>query len=152
MTNDINAIYFDLDGTIAGFYDVPSWLADLEAEHTKPYREAKPLVDMRKLGKMLHMAQNAGLLVGIISCTSKNGTNEFNQRIADAKLKWLKKHIGSVDFDEIHIIGYYMEKYSVADCSHAILFDDEQRHRDAWTGIAYDEKHIFDVLNSIIGE
>ena len=43
------AIYFDMDGTIADLYGVPNWLDCLIAEKTKPYREAKPLVDMRNL-------------------------------------------------------------------------------------------------------
>ena len=51
------AIYFDMDGTIADLYGVNGWLDSLIAEQTKPYREAKPLVDMRQLGKLLNKLQ-----------------------------------------------------------------------------------------------
>ena len=30
-------IYFDMDGTIADFYGVDGWLADLEAHNVRPY-------------------------------------------------------------------------------------------------------------------
>lgn len=146
----MNKIYFDMDGTIAGFYDVPNWLDSLCHEQTKPYRVAKPLVDMRELGKLLNKLKQAGYEIGIISCTSKCGSDDYNQKVAKAKRDWLNRHIGAVKFDEIHIIDYYTPKYSVNDCKDAILFDDEQRHREVWTGKAFDEKHILEILNDIL--
>lgn len=150
MKVPVKKVYFDMDGTLNLFYDVPNWLDSLKAEQTRPYREAKSALDMRELGKVLNELQHMGYTIGVISCTSKNGSDEYNQRVAKAKKDWLNKHIGAVHFDEIHIIDYYMPKFSIGDCSDAILFDDEERHRKAWTGKAYDEKNIIEVLNSLL--
>ena len=56
----MKAVYFDMDGTIADLYGVEGWLDSLIAEQTKPYREAKNLVDMRKLSYELNRLQRAG--------------------------------------------------------------------------------------------
>ena len=42
-------INFDMDGTIANLYGVEGWLDDLENFRTRPYEQAKPLVNMRIL-------------------------------------------------------------------------------------------------------
>ena len=49
------AIYFDMDGTIANLYGVENWLDYLINEQTKPYREAKPLVEMELLVDLLEI-------------------------------------------------------------------------------------------------
>ena len=46
------AIYFDMDGTIANFYGVDGWLDDLINERTRPYAQARPLVNMNALALM----------------------------------------------------------------------------------------------------
>ena len=143
------AIYFDMDGTIAGLYQVDDWLDSLIAEQTKPYREAKPLVDMRKLARLLNTRQAQGWKIGVISWTAKCGSNEYAERVAEAKEKWLKKHLGSVHFDEIKIAKYGTPKQFLADHAFGILFDDEQPNRDAWTGEAYDVHNILEVLTAI---
>lgn len=141
------AIYFDMDGTIADLYGVDGWLDYLCAEKTKPYREAKPLVDMRKLGKLLNTLQEQGWKIGIISWLSKSGSDAYNERVAQTKEKWLEKHLGSVTFDEIKIAKHGMPKQFLADHAFGILFDDEQRNRDNWLGEAYDVHNILEVLS-----
>lgn len=37
-------ICFNLDGTIANFYNVPFWLDAIKHEETYPYRHAQPLI------------------------------------------------------------------------------------------------------------
>lgn len=143
------AIYFDMDGTIAGLYQVDGWLDSLIAEQTKPYREAKPLVNMRQLAKLLNTLQAQGWKIGVISWLSKSGSDEYNERVAKTKEKWLAKHLGSVDFDEIKIAKYGTPKQFLADYPFGILFDDEQPNRDAWAGEAYDVHNILEVLTAI---
>ena len=60
-------IWFDMDGTIANLYAVENWLEYLQDEDTKPYAEAKPLVNMARLAKALHKVQRNGYKIGIIS-------------------------------------------------------------------------------------
>lgn len=146
------AIYFDMDGTIANLYGVANWLDSLVAEHTKPYREAKPLLNMRQLARELKRLQSLGYVVGIISWLSKNGTTEYNKRVTNAKIKWLEKHLGSVAWDEIHIVEYGTPKYKLTSRSNAILFDDEIGNREAWNehkNTAYDVTDILTVLRGL---
>lgn len=144
------AIYFDMDGTLCDFYNVEGWLDYLYAEQTKPYRVAKPLVDMRKLGKVLNQLQAQGWKIGIISWLSRGGSDEYGERVAKTKEAWLAKHLGSVDFDEVKIAKYGTPKQFLADHAFGILFDDEQPNRDNWVGEAYDVHNILAVLGTLI--
>ena len=143
------AIYFDMDGTIADLYGVDGWLDDLCAGYTRPYREARPLVNMRKLGKLLNELQAQGWHIGVISWLSKSGSDEYGDRVAKTKEVWLSKHLGSVHFDEIKIAKYGTPKQFLADHPFGILFDDEQPNRDNWVGEAYDVHNIIEVLTAI---
>ena len=143
------AIYFDMDGTIADLYGVDGWLDSLIAEQTKPYREAKPLVDMRKLGKVLNALQHDGWHIGVISWLAKGGSDEYGDRVAKTKVEWLQRHLGAVRFDEIKIAKYGTPKEFLADHAFGILFDDEQRNREHWVGTAYDVHNIIAVLTAL---
>lgn len=138
-------IYFDMDGTIADFYGVDGWLAHLEAEETTPYEIAKPLIRFSTLARILHRLQKAGYQIGIISWCSRGGSPDFNDRIAAVKRKWLTKHLPSVEFDIIHIVPYGTPK-NIFNAGNDILFDDEEPNRRAWTGNAYRQDEIFNIL------
>lgn len=136
---------FDMDGTIVDFYSVNGWLQYLKNENTKPYEDAKPLVNMNLLACYLNRLQKQGHKIAIISWTSKCGSDEFNARIAEVKFKWLAKHLRSVQFDKISVIPYGTPKSLYGD---GILFDDEERNRNEWNGNAYNEHQIFKVLKA----
>lgn len=144
------AIYFDMDGTIAGLYQVEGWLNNLINEQTKPYREAKSLVDMRKLGKVLNTLQAEGYHIGIVSWLSKNGSEEYNERVTTTKINWLKTHLGAVEFDEIKIVKYGTPKQEVVNFPEGILFDDEEPNRNNWKGTAFDVDNILEILANLI--
>lgn len=139
-------IYFDMDGTIADLYGVAGWLEDLRASNTRPYEEAKPLVDMDRLADNLNRLQADGYEIGIISWLSKSGTEEYNQAVALAKLVWLGKHLKTVTFDEIHIVAHGTPKETLG---RGILFDDEAPNRKNWGDGAYEPKNIFQVLKNL---
>lgn len=141
------AIWFDMDGTIADLYSVEGWLAYLQAEDTTPYEQAKVMHNMAQLAKLLHSAQRKGYTIGIISWTSKNGTQKYNKAVEQAKREWLNKHLHSVKWDAIHVVEYGTNKHSV--CGDGILFDDEQRNRDEWQGMAFTPEHIVEILKSL---
>ena len=144
------AIYFDMDGTIADLYGCENWLADLIDGYTRPYREAKSMVNMRKLGRVLNALKENGFEVGIISWLSKSGTDEYNARVTKAKTDWLARHLGAVEFDEIHIVKYGTPKQTVVNNPFGILFDDEKPNRDNWTGNAYDVQNILEILSALL--
>jgi hypothetical protein len=147
----MKAIYFDMDGTIANLYGVENWLSYLINEQTKPYREAKPLINMRELGRELNRVQNIGYQIGVVSWLSKGGSEEYNRKVTATKKTWLKKHLGSVEWDEIHIVEYGTPKSTVVRHSRGILFDDEKGNRLEWNreGMAFDVKNILEVLRNL---
>lgn len=139
-------IYFDMDGTIANLYKVEGWLGYLINEDTTPYEVAQPMMNFSALARLLHKLQKNGYTIGIISWTAKNSTEEYNIRVARAKREWLKKHLPSVQFDEIHIVEYGTPKST---CGKGILFDDEEKNRLEWNGTAYNVSNILEVLKNL---
>lgn len=141
-------VYFDMDGTIADLYSVPNWLPLLRAYDPKPYAEAKPLVNLNSLARILNRLQRQGIRIGIISWLSKCSTPEYDAKVTTAKKKWLVKHLSSVVFDEIHIIPYGTPKEKFA-TANDILFDDEAKNRENWIGKAFDVDSIIEILKGM---
>ena len=142
------AIWFDMDGTIADLYGVPNWLEYLINSDPLPYKAAKPLVNMNTLARLLNRLQAKGYHIGIVSWLSKSGTESYNEAVTNAKLAWLNKHLHSVHWDEIVIVPYGTPKHKAVSIE-GILFDDEERNRTNWTGIAYDVENIIEILKGL---
>lgn len=142
-------IYFDMDGTIANLYGVENWLPQLQAANPAPYAEAAPLLKLQPLARHLNKLQAKGWKLGIISWLAKNSSEEYDKAVTEAKLNWLRKHLHSINWDEIHIVPYGTPKEKTVNNPQGILFDDEKRNRDNWQGIAHDEKNIINVLKAI---
>lgn len=146
MTNIDRIINLDMDGSIVDFYAVDNWLKDLENSNVRPYRIAKPLIDMGALSKVLNRLQNKGYIINIISWCSKSGTKEFNKATIKTKKDWLKRHLSNVKFDNIYIVPYGTPKYTL---SSGILFDDEEKNRKDWKGTAYNVDNILGILQNL---
>lgn len=140
-------IWFDMDGTIADLYGVEGWLDDIIARRTRPYDEARTLVNMSTLARLLHKVQANGHEIGIISWTAKNGSDLYNGQVALAKMLWLHRHLPSVKWDEIKIVPYGTNKRIATNGD--ILFDDEEPNRIAWGEGAYTPDQIISVLKEI---
>ena len=138
-------INFDMDGTIANLYGVENWLEYLIAEDTTPYEIAEPLLRLSALARKLNNLQRMGYELAIISWLSKSGSDEYNE----AKLRWLAKHLPSVHWDYINIVPYGTPKQNFCENALDILFDDEERNRNNWTGRAYDVQNIMEILREI---
>ena len=78
-------ICFDMDGTIADLYGIESWLDKLRAEDPTPYAEAKPLLRLNTLARMLNRLQRQGYNLAIISWLSKSGSDDYMEAIRQAK-------------------------------------------------------------------
>lgn len=139
-------IFFDMDGTIADLYGVKNWLDYLINADALPYEIAKPLVRLSALARVLNRLQRQGYKIGVISWLAKNSTADYDEKVTKAKKEWLKKHLASVMFDEIHIVKYGTPKQTFANTENDILFDDEERNRINWTGKAYDVTEILATL------
>lgn len=146
-------IWLDMDGTIADLYGVENWLDYLLNEDATPYTIAEPLVAMGALARWLRQVQRNGVEIGIISWGSKNSTDEYLTNVYWSKRYWLKKHLPSVQFDEIKIVPYGMDKATVCNCRGGdILVDDEEKNRFAWEkagGVAFHPVSIFTVLTTV---
>lgn len=141
-------IWLDMDGTIVNLYGVENWLEKLNAFDESPYAEAKPLVRMATLARLLNNRQRKGYKIGIISALSKGSTADYDNRVINAKKEWLAKHLASVKFDEIKFVPYTFRKND-ANNGNDILFDDEARHLEAWTGKAIPAKNILEGLKAL---
>ena len=139
-------INFDMDGTIADLYGVENWLDYLINENTFPYANAKPLVRLNLLARRLNTLQRNGYNIAVISWLSKSGTEEYNRAVTEVKMAWLKKHLPSVEWNEIHIVPYGTPKQNFCKTPLDVLFDDEERNRTNWTGKAYDVQNILEIL------
>lgn len=139
-------INFDMDGTIADLYGVEGWLDNIIARDTRPYAEARPLVKMQSLARVLNRLQRNGYTIRVISWLAKNSTAEYDKAVAETKIKWLAKHLPSVKWNEIKIVAYGTPKST---CGNGILFDDEEPNRREWKGQAYNVNNIIEILKNL---
>lgn len=141
-----------MDGTLANLYGVENWLSDLINSNPRPYIVAKPLLNMSALARVLNRLKKSGYMINVISWLSKNSTAEYDMAVTKAKRDWLKKHLKSVEFDNIYILPYGTPKQSI---SNGILFDDEKPNRKNWesrqtsNNVAYDVDKILDILKGL---
>lgn len=142
-------IFFDLDGTIADLYGVENWLQYLLASNPFPYENAKPLLNLQALARVLNRLQRKGFRIEVISWLSKNSTPEYDEAVTLAKLRWLRVHLASVSFDEINIVSYGVCKDTFRHTTADILFDDEEPNREAWNGVAFGVENIIETLRSL---
>lgn len=142
-------IWFDMDGTIADLYGVENWLDDLKAEIPRPYKVAKANINLSLLARYLNKLKANGYKIGIISWTSMQSSAEYAEAVAIEKIKWLTNHLPSVWFDDVNIVPYGTEKNIFNDGAD-LLFDDDVKVRENWTGKSYPPEQIFNVLHGLI--
>ena len=142
-------INFDMDGTIADLYANPNWLPMLRAFDPTPYATAKPLLRLNTLARKLNELQKQGYELAVISWLSKESNPTYDEAVTATKLAWLAEHLPSVHWNRITIIPYGTPKENYCRNPLDILFDDEERNRNNWTGRAYDVKNIMEILREI---
>lgn len=143
----LEAIYFDLDGTIAGLYDYPNWLDLLHNEDTTPYEQAAPLTDMRALNTLLENFITLGITIGVISWSAMGGSKEYNRATRKAKREWVTKYLPCVS--EFHVVKYGTPKHKVRKLNHSILVDDNAEVRAKWKGATIDASNPVNTLNEL---
>jgi hypothetical protein len=142
-------IWFDMDGTIANLYAVENWLYDLQAERVRPYAEAAPMLNFSLFARLLNRLQRNGWKIGIISWTSKCGSETYNIAVEMTKRAWLARHLPSVEWDEIKVVRYGTNKLTAT--GGGILFDDEEGNRNTWGQGAYEPQNIVEILKGLRG-
>ena len=149
MKNLNVTINFDMDGTIADLYGVPNWLEMLINHNETPYAIAEPLVRLNILARMLNRLQREGYRIAVLSWLSKSGNADYNEKVTNAKLEWLARHLPSVHWDSINIVEYGTPKENFCETPFDILFDDEEKNRENWNGIAFDVDNIMGILKTL---
>ena len=142
-------INFDMDGTIANLYGVENWLDYLIAKNSFPYENAQPLLRFSALARRLNTLQKKGYQIAVISWLSKDSDEDYDKAVTQAKIKWLAKHLPSVHWDRLIIVPYGTPKENYCNNPEDILFDDEQKNRVNWKGIAYNATNILEILKEI---
>lgn len=126
-------LVFDMDGTIADLYGVKNWCDMVNNNIVTPYEIAKPLYDMEELNSILEILKLQGYVIAVTSWLAKKGTEEYNLKVRQAKIEWLKSY--NFPFDELHIVKYGTTK---ANCTRnkadfQILIDDNEKVRSGWS-------------------
>ena len=143
-------IWFDMDGTLNRFYDVPDWLPKLRSSDPSPYAEAAVNLNMSLVARYLNKLQKLGYQIGIISWLAMNSTSEYDEAVDTIKREWLENHLHSVSFDFIHITEYGIPKQSFKNSDDDILFDDNEAIRNDWGNESYEPAEIISVLKSLL--
>ena len=146
----MKTIWFDMDGTLNKFYDVPNWLPKIRAFDASPYAEAAVMHNMSLLARYLNKLQRLGYRIGIISWLSRTSNMEYDKEVTSVKYEWLRTHLNSVTFDYIHITAYGVPKEFWMTTQEDILFDDNEQIRNDWRGVAYTPDKILSVLKDLI--
>ena len=149
MKNLNVTINFDLDGTLANLYGVEGWLPMLRAYDETPYAIAEPLLRLNILARMLNKLQREGYRLAVLSWLAKGSNADYDERVKNAKLEWLAKHLPSVEWDRITIVEYGTPKENFCETPFDILFDDEEKNRENWNGIAFDVDDIVGILKTL---
>ena len=143
---DNSTIYFDMDGTLFNLYGVEGWLDKIQNSEVQPFEVAQAMVDVDIFQKEILRLKEFGYKVGIISWLSLSGTDSYNTRIRQTKLARLNETFPLINWDEISIINYGVPKHCACAEPNGILFDDNVKIRESWSGIAFSEKCIIDIL------
>lgn len=139
-------INFDMDGTIADLYGVANWLEYLQNDDAYPYGQARPLINLQALARRLNNLRRKGYKINIITWLAKNSNKEYEEQVTKTKMKWLRKHLKSVQFDNVYILPYGTPKHTI---STGILFDDEEKNIKEWGKGGYYPEDIFKVLSTL---
>lgn len=144
----MDAIYFDMDGTIANLYGYDGWLEKLHNADTSPYEEAEPLINMEHFNAICAAFEALGITLGVISWAAKESEHDYKVRTKAAKKEWIKKHCPALA-NEFHVLGYGQPKHRAAKVKNAVLVDDNKEVRAKWKGYTIDATNPRDMFNEL---
>lgn len=147
-------IALDMDGTLAGLYDVPNWLESIRNEDVAPYEVAEPLCDVEALANVLKLARSEGHTVEIVSWNCRGDISpEYRRKVRKEKVNWLKRYGLLGEVDAVHVVKHGTPKSKVAS-GQGVLFDDETANREEWSssgrGVAFDAVNLVARIERIV--
>lgn len=132
---NIDALVFDMDGTIADLFGQENWLEDLRAERGGVYFNAPPLMDMEYLNNVIQLFWDYfHIPTFIVSWGSKEPSFMYDRLAEKNKRNWLMMHLPAIPSEHIFVVRYGTDKAScVPDyCNNAVLFDDSEENIVNW--------------------
>lgn len=146
----MQAIYFDMDGTLADLYSVENWEHKLRTFDPTPYKEATPLVDMDELRELCEQFIALGVTIGVISWLAIGSTKDYDAQVRKAKREWLNEHFPCAS--EVHLVKYGTTKLTTAKHKNSVLVDDNEKVRNGWHGFATIDatKNILEELQKLL--
>jgi hypothetical protein len=152
----VKMVCFDMDGTIANLYGVQGWLEMLREENARPYEVAEPMWNMVELNKVLGELQNQGVEIRVITWLSMNSSEDYKEKIRQAKLQWLENQ--GFPYNNFHGVAYGTTKANAIRKylelgEQAILIDDNAKVRQGWNmGATIDPttENIIDILKALL--
>lgn len=148
MSKIVDALVWDMDGTIADLYSVDEWEPKLRASDPSPYLDAEPLVDMAALRELLQRAKSMNIRIITVSWSSMDGTVEYGREVRKAKKEWLEKHCPEL-LEELHVVKYGTDKYSLCEGLRAVLIDDNASVREEWPFDTIDASNSLTMLEEL---
>ena len=129
-----DAIYFDMDGTIADLYGFDNWLNYLLADDTTPYSDCEVLPWFNEVLYHVQALRELGVTIGVISWGAKDSSKKYHAATRKAKLNWLNNH--GFEIDEYHVQYYGTPKINIAKIKkNVILVDDDENVRANWDNV-----------------
>ena len=151
----IQAIYFDMDGTIADLYGVADWEHKLRNEDVTPYIEAKPMYDMDTFNDVLRQLADAGIHLGVVSHNAIGASKGYAKAVRDAKLAWCEKYCPLLT-NEFHVVKYGTPKHWPQRLKfETVLVDDNAAVRERYRGETIDATKdiisaLLDILKAVV--
>lgn len=149
----MDAIYFDMDGTLADLYSVNNWCYKITHDDASPYKQAKPLVNVAQLRKIIQSFKALGITVGVISWGAKGASTQFTREVKKHKKEWCIS-LG-LEFEEFHVVKYGTPKHRVAKIKNSVLVDDSQEIREKWKGETIDAsqpRYLLPILRDLLDD
>jgi hypothetical protein len=149
-------ICFDMDGTIAGLYNVRDWCIKINTSDPSPYEEAPPMWDMTQLTPILEQLMEQNIEIRIITWLAKTGSKSYNEQVRRVKKEWLIRQ--NFPYDHFHALKYgttkadSVRKY-LKENETAWLVDDNKVVRAGWhLGKTIDPAYynIIEILKTLI--
>lgn len=148
----MKTIYLDMDGTFYNLYGINGWLEELLNESKNIFTKGQCLYNINELKNALAKVKEKYNL-GIITWTPRKCRKTYIGNTAKQKYKWLRQNELINYFNEIKIVSYGTEKYTLMG-ENDILIDDDKRNIEKCNeygknGILTNGKDLIKILENI---
>lgn len=134
----MNAIFFDMDGTIAELYKVKDWLPALRSYDWSVYDRCLPRAHYERINDAIEALIENGWQVGVITWASKGiGWGRELDAITETKFEWLCRFFPALADGRFACLPYGYDKAQFVEemgdaYENIYLVDDNKEVRAEW--------------------